>query len=123
MGGMMMPPISVTATMLRRCARLSGVSRGTSTRRRRSLSTTSAARETRSSACACATAASVFIEQGAITMPSVMNEALEVLALHLVLVPEVEHAGVGEHQMALPAGDFLQRAQERNAVDRAGRAG
>ena len=26
MGGMMMPPISVTATMLRRCARLSGVS-------------------------------------------------------------------------------------------------
>src|SRR5207237_583679 len=72
MGGMMMPPISVTATMLRRCARLSGVSRGTSTRRRRSLRTTSAARDTRSSACACATAASVFIEQGAITMPSVM---------------------------------------------------
>ena len=74
------PPISVTATMLRRCARLSGVSRGTSTRRRRSLRTTSAALETRSSACACATAASVFIEQGAITMPSVRYEPLEIVA-------------------------------------------
>ena len=37
-------------------------------------------RETRSSACACATAASVFIEQGAITMPSVMNEPLAIVA-------------------------------------------
>src|SRR6267143_1205638 len=36
----MIPPISVTVTMLRRCARLSGVSRGSSTRRRRSFSTT-----------------------------------------------------------------------------------
>ena len=74
------PPISVAATMLRRCARLSGVSRGTSTRRRRSFSTTSAAREMRSSACACATAASVFIEHGAITMPSVRNEPLAIVA-------------------------------------------
>ncbi len=66
--------------MLRRWARLSGVSRGISTRRRRSFSTTSAARDTRSSACACATAASVFIEQGAITIPAVRNEPLAIVA-------------------------------------------
>jgi hypothetical protein len=59
---------------------LSGVSRTTSTRRRRSFSATSAAREARSLACACATAASVFIEQGAITMPSARNEPLAIAA-------------------------------------------
>ena len=41
------PPISVTAVMLRRCARLNGVSRTISTRRRRSFSVTSAARVSR----------------------------------------------------------------------------
>ncbi|MNC94512.1 hypothetical protein D3C83_113850 [compost metagenome] len=73
-----MPPISVTATMLRKCARLSGVSRTSSTRRRRSFSATSAARDTRSSACACAAADSVFIEQGAITIPSTRKDPLAI---------------------------------------------
>jgi hypothetical protein len=43
----MMPPISVTAVMLRRWARLKGVSRTISSRRRRSFSVTSAARVSR----------------------------------------------------------------------------
>ena len=75
-----MAPISVTLTMLRRCARFSGVSRTISTRRRRSLSITSAARVIRLSASPCATAASVRIEQGAITMPAQRNEPLAIAA-------------------------------------------
>ena len=71
-----MPPISVTAVMLRRCARFSGASRASSTRRRRSLSVTSAARVTRLSDRPCATPASVRIEHGATTMPAVRNEPL-----------------------------------------------
>ena len=63
-----MPPISVTAHMLRRCARLKGVSRTISSSGRRSFSITSAARVSRLSPKPCATAASVFIEQGAITI-------------------------------------------------------
>src|SRR5690349_8871100 len=66
--------------MLRKCARLSGVSRATSTRRRRSLSITSAARVSRLSAKPFATPASVFIEHGAITMPSVRNDSLATAA-------------------------------------------
>src|SRR3989344_5548846 len=64
----MMPPISVTATMLRRCVRCRGDSRTISTRRRRSLRATSAARVSRLSASPCAMAASVRMEQGATTM-------------------------------------------------------
>ena len=75
-----MPPISVTAVMLRRCARFSGVSRATNTSLRRSFSTTSAARLSRLSAKPCATPASVFIEHGAITMPAVRNEPLATAA-------------------------------------------
>src|SRR4051812_48321063 len=51
------------------------------------------------------------------------GQALDVLALHLVLVPDVEHARVSEHEVALPPARFLQGAQERDAVDRARRAG
>ncbi len=75
-----MPPISVTATMLRRCARFNGVSRTISTSRRRSFSVTSAARVIRLSPRPCATAASVRIEHGAITMPSQRNEPLAIAA-------------------------------------------
>ena len=75
-----MAPISVTLTMLRRWPRCSGVSRASSTRRRRSLSTTSAARVSRLSARLCATAASVRMEQGAMTMPAHWNEPLAMLA-------------------------------------------
>src|SRR5450830_29380 len=76
----MMPPISVTAVMLRRCARLNGVSLTISTSRRRSLSTTSAARAIRLSDRPWATDARVFIEQGAIIMPSLWNEPLAIEA-------------------------------------------
>ena len=75
-----MPPISVTAVMLRRCARLNGVSRTIITRRRRSLSVTSAARVMRLSDRPWATAASVRIEQGTITMPAVWNAPLASVA-------------------------------------------
>jgi len=64
----MMPPISVTDVMLRRWARLNGVSRTISNSVRRSFSVTSAARVTRLSDRPCATAANVFIEQGATTI-------------------------------------------------------
>ena len=47
MGGSTVAPASVTATMLRRCTRLKGVSRVTSTSVRRSFSVTSAARDSR----------------------------------------------------------------------------
>ena len=76
----MMPPISVTAVMLRRWARFSGVSRVSSTRRRRSFSTTSAARLIRLSDSPMAMAASVRIEQGATTIPSVAKEPDAMLA-------------------------------------------
>src|SRR5471030_264566 len=76
----MMPPISVTAVILRRCARLNGVSRTISTNLRRSLSTTSAARAIRLSDRPCATDASVFIEQGATIIPSDWNEPLAMAA-------------------------------------------
>src|SRR4051812_3633733 len=54
--------------MLRRWARLNGVSRTISTRRRRSLSMTSAARVSRLSPKPCAIAASDFIVHGATTI-------------------------------------------------------
>ena len=76
----MMPPISVTAVMLRRWARFSGVSRVSSTSRRRSFSTTSAARLIRLSDSPMAMAASVRIEQGATTIPSVAKEPDAMLA-------------------------------------------
>ena len=66
-----MAPISVAAVMLRRWARLNGVSRTISSSLRRSLSVTSAARVSRLSEKPCATEASVFIEQGATTMAEV----------------------------------------------------
>jgi hypothetical protein len=66
-----MPPISVTAVMLRRWARLNGVSRTISSRRRRSFSVTSAARVSRLSDRPCAMAASDFIEQGATIIAAV----------------------------------------------------
>jgi hypothetical protein len=136
-----MPPISVTAVILRRCARLNGVSRTISTRRRRSFSTTSAARAIRLSDRPCATAASVFIEQGAITMPSVWNEPLAIEApmsrllvhhmgerfhvapLQADFLVQGEGSGVGNDQMRLDAVDARSRSQQTHAVDRAGRAG
>ena len=75
-----MPPISVTAVMLRKCARLNGVSRTISTSRRRSFSVTSAARVNRLSDRPWATAASVFIEQGVTTIAWVANDPLAMAA-------------------------------------------
>jgi hypothetical protein len=72
MGGQMMAPISVAVTISRRWPRCSGVSRGTITRRRRSLSVTSAARTRRLSLSEWAMPASVFMEQGMATMPSIL---------------------------------------------------
>ena len=60
--------------MFSRWIRLSGVSRGTRISFRPSLSATSAARWIRFDADPEATAVRVRIEQGAITMPSVLNE-------------------------------------------------
>ena len=61
----------VTVVMLRRWLSVSGVSRASSTKRRRSLSTTSAARAMSEVVVPQAISASVFIEQGATTMPKV----------------------------------------------------
>src|SRR5689334_15827515 len=55
--------------MFRSCGRLIGVSRGTITSRRRSFNMTSAARSTSVRESPCATAASVFIEHGTMTIP------------------------------------------------------
>ena len=127
----MIPPISVTAVMLRRCARLNGVSRTISTRRRRSLSTTSAARAIRLSDRPWATAASVFIEQGAITMPSDWNEPLamdgadiavfvhhvgqrlDVAPLQADFLMQGEGGGVGDDQVGLDAGHGCRRCSRR----------
>ena len=59
---------------------MSGASRTISTSRRRSFSTTSAARVSRLSPKPWAMAASERIEQGATSMPSVRNDPLEMLA-------------------------------------------
>ncbi|MOA24861.1 hypothetical protein D3C78_1455590 [compost metagenome] len=59
---------------------MKGVSRTISTRRRRSFKVTSAARVMRLSDRPWATAASVRIEQGTITMPAVWNAPLASVA-------------------------------------------
>ncbi len=75
-----MAPYSVTVAMLRMWPRCKGVSRVISTSRRRSFSTTSAARVSRVSVTPLAMAPSVRIEQGATIMPSVRNEPLAIAA-------------------------------------------
>ncbi|MNY57499.1 hypothetical protein D3C86_1937190 [compost metagenome] len=76
----MVAPISVTATMLRRWPRCSGVSRASRISFRRSLRCTSAARVSRLSERPVAIAASDRIEQGATIMPAVLNEPLAIVA-------------------------------------------
>lgn len=78
------PPISVTRFILSKWARFSGVSRTISTSRRLSFKTTSAARVKRLSPKPCATEASVRIEQGATSIPSVLNVPL---AMHAPILP------------------------------------
>ncbi len=76
----MIPPISVTAVMVLRCPRCSGVSRSISTSGRRSFSTTSAARVSRVEVTPLAISDSVRTVHGAITMPLVLNEPEEIAA-------------------------------------------
>ena len=76
----MMAPSSVAVTMARRCPRCSGASRAIKTSRRRSLRTTSAARVTSEDVTPEAISDRLRIEQGAITMPMVLNEPLEIVA-------------------------------------------
>ncbi len=64
--------------MLRMWPVVSGVSRSISTRRRRSFSTTSAARARRLVVTPLAISARVFTEQGATTMPNVLKEPEEI---------------------------------------------
>jgi hypothetical protein len=64
-------PASVTVTRFLRCTSESGVSRGTRISFRRSFSVTSAARSTSDRLVPPATAATVAIEQGHITIPAV----------------------------------------------------
>jgi hypothetical protein len=80
LGGATMAPISVTVSMLRRWTLWSGVSRVTRTNRRRSLSTTSAARVSRLDVTPDAISPSVRIEHGAITMPIVRKDPLDTAA-------------------------------------------
>src|SRR5471032_3108913 len=80
--------------MLRRWARLNGVSRTISTRRRRSLSMTSAARVSRLSPKPCAIAASDFIVQGATTIAC---------AAKLPLAMQAPMSPMGQACMALAA--------------------
>jgi hypothetical protein len=56
----------------------SGLSRASSTRRRRSFNVTSAARPMRPSVYPVRTAATVFIEHGAMIIPSVRNDPDEI---------------------------------------------
>ena len=72
----MMAPISESASMLRRWPVWSGVSRTISTSRRRSFSTTSAARVRRVVVTPVAISARLRTEQGAMIMPTVLNEPL-----------------------------------------------
>ena len=66
--------------MLRKCPTCSGVSRTASTSRRRSLSTTSAARDNSEDVTPEAISLMVRIEHGAMTMPIVGNEPEEIAA-------------------------------------------
>jgi hypothetical protein len=52
-----------------------------------------------------------------------VRELFDFLALHLELVPHVERAGVGEHEMALPSFNLPEGAQDFDAINRAGRSG
>ena len=70
----MIAPISVKETMVRRCPRWKGVSRTIKTRRRRSLSTTSAARVKRVEVTPAPISDIVRTEQGATIMPRVWND-------------------------------------------------
>ena len=76
--GSTVAPASVTASMFRRWIRLSGVSRVTSTNRRRSLRQTSAARGSSSLVLPVAMDANVRMEHGMTTMPIVRNEPDEI---------------------------------------------
>ena len=70
MAGRISAPASASSSMLRRWIRLNGVSRGTITRRRRSLSATSAARSMRFEETPPAIRPTVPIEHGTMAMPS-----------------------------------------------------
>ena len=69
MAGSTVAPASAQRTRFRSCGRLMGVSRGTTTSGRFSLSMTSAARSTRLRDSPWAMPASVFIEHGTTTIP------------------------------------------------------
>ena len=75
-GGAMIAPIRVNLSIASRCPSCRGASRGTTTKRRRSFRTTSAALVRRLSPRPCAIAARVRIEQGTTIMPSVLKEPL-----------------------------------------------
>ena len=70
------PTISVSASMLRRCPKCSGVSRTIRISLRRSFKHTSAARMSRFELSPAAIADILCTEQGAITMPSTGNDPL-----------------------------------------------
>ena len=76
----MIAPISASASMVRRWTACSGVSRTISTSRRRSFSTTSAARVSRLELTPLAISPRLRIEHGATIMPMVRNEPLEIAA-------------------------------------------
>jgi len=75
---MMMAPASVAWVIARSWPRCSGVSRTMRTNRRRSLSTTSAARDSSVLVTPVAISLMVLIEHGATTMPMVWNEPDEI---------------------------------------------
>src|SRR3546814_3732843 len=81
MGGAMIAPSWQASYSSLQWPRCSGVSRGMRTRRRRSLSTTSAARESRSSAWLWTMADSVFIEQAATIIPRSEEHTSELQSL------------------------------------------
>src|SRR5262245_60567896 len=77
MAGKMSAPAWRSVSMLRRWISESGVSRGTTTRRRRSLSVTSAARSIKLDEIPFAMRPSVPVEHGTIAMPAHGNDPLE----------------------------------------------
>ena len=76
----MIAPISVTAVIVRRCPRCSGVSRTIKIKRRLSFKVTSAARTRRFEAMPAAIDDIVLMEHGATTIPSVRNDPLAIEA-------------------------------------------
>ncbi|KAG0759767.1 hypothetical protein G6F22_019287 [Rhizopus arrhizus] len=106
--------------MLRRCARLKGVSRTISTRRRRSFKRAHRARHD-DHARRLERAAG---QRGTHVAHGVheVGQRIDVVAADIKLMLDVQHAGRGHHQMRLDIVHAAQRLQHAHRIERAGGA-